>query len=51
MGKLNLVEILKDVPKGTKLYSPLCGIVEFREISIHDSFLILVKNLNNYINN
>lgn len=23
--KLNLVEILKDCPKGTKLYSPVCG--------------------------
>ena len=26
---LNLVEILKDCPKGTKLYSPLVGEVEF----------------------
>lgn len=29
---LNLVEILKDCPKGTKLYSPICGEVEFVEI-------------------
>lgn len=29
---LNLVEILKDCPKGTKLYSPICGEVEFAEI-------------------
>lgn len=30
--KLNLVEILKDVPKGTKLWSPICGECEFSEI-------------------
>lgn len=29
---LNLVEILKDCPKGTKLYSPIIGEVEFRRI-------------------
>ena len=29
---LNLVEILKDCPKGTKLYSPLLGEVEFEQI-------------------
>ena len=29
---LNLVEILKDCPKGTKLYSPIFGDVEFVEI-------------------
>ena len=29
---LNLVEILKDCPKGTKLYSPLFGEVEFQEV-------------------
>lgn len=29
---LNLVEILKDCPKGTKLYSPLFGEVEFEQI-------------------
>ena len=26
--ELNLVEILKDAPKGTKLYSPICGNVK-----------------------
>ena len=30
---LNLVEILKDCPKGTKLYSPIYGDVEFVEVS------------------
>ena len=31
--KLNLVEILKDCPKGTKLYSLMFGDVEFEKIS------------------
>ena len=30
--KLNLVEILKDCPEGTKLYSPIIGEVEFKRI-------------------
>ena len=30
---LNLVEILKDCPKGTKLYSPVLGEVEFIKIN------------------
>lgn len=29
---LNLVEILKDCPEGTKLYSPIVGDVEFKHI-------------------
>ena len=33
--KLNLVEILKDCHKGTKLYSPIFGEVEFDKIDIH----------------
>ena len=33
--KLNLVEILKDCPKGTKLYSPIFGEVELDKIDIH----------------
>ena len=32
---LNLVEILKDCPVGTKLYSPIFGDVEFDKIDIH----------------
>ena len=32
---LNLVEILKDCPKGTKLYSPIFGEVELDKIYIH----------------
>ena len=33
--KLNLVEILKDCPKGTKLYSPIFGEVQLDKIDIH----------------
>lgn len=31
--ELNLVEILKDCPKGTKLWSPICGKCEFESIN------------------
>lgn len=31
--KINLIDILKDCPKGTKLYSPLVGEVEFKGIN------------------
>lgn len=27
--ELNLITLLKDCPKGTKFYSPICGVVEF----------------------
>lgn len=30
---MNIAEILKDAPKGTKLYSPLFGEVEFQSVS------------------
>ena len=41
---LNLVEILKDCPKGTKLYSPVLGEVDFVKISDDDiSFPIRVR--------
>lgn len=33
MENLNLIEILKDAPKGTKLYSPICGECELKEIT------------------
>lgn len=38
--ELNLVEILKDCPKGTKLYSTIHGEVEFEKIIIDDTFPI-----------
>ena len=40
---LNLVEILKDCPKGTKLYSPLLGEVEFEQILENWGYVIVRK--------
>ena len=40
---INLVEILKDCPKGTKLYSPLVGEVELSYIKEDDTPVISVK--------
>ena len=42
---LNLVEILKDCPKGTKLYSTLYGEVELNEININsrEPIYILIR--------
>ena len=34
---LNLVEILKDAPKGTKLWSPICGECELDKIDTRDT--------------
>ena len=39
---LNLVEILKDCPKGTKLYSPLFGEVELDCVKEHGEYPIRV---------
>ena len=44
--KINLVEILKDAPSGTKLYSLVCGEVEFEKISQKDKqFPIVVRSV------
>lgn len=41
---LNLVEILKDAPKGTKLWSPLCGECELVAVKEENcSYPILCK--------
>ena len=40
---LNLVEILKDCPKGTKLYSTVFGKVEFKCIEKNAIYPIIVK--------
>lgn len=42
MEELNLIELLKDSPKGTKLYSPILGECELDEIS-KENELINVK--------
>lgn len=41
--ELNLVELLKDCPKGTKFYTPVCGEVEFGKIIEEDNFPIQLK--------
>lgn len=48
--ELNLVEILKDCPKGTKLYSTICGECELDTVDAKCDFPIAViyKNANNY---
>ena len=40
---LNLAKILKDCPKGTKLYSTIYGDVEFVKVSNHLEYPIEVK--------
>ena len=40
---LNLVEILKDCPKGTKLYSTVFGSVEFDHINAHTNYPIVIR--------
>lgn len=42
---LNLVEILKDCPKGTKLYSILHGEVEFSGISENDLYEVRFRDI------
>ena len=44
---LNLVEILKDCPKGTKLYSPVFGEVEFESINDIIGPIIVTTNTGN----
>ena len=46
---LNLVEILKDCPNGTKLYSPIFGEVEFEEVYNDAIYPIAVKAKTNPI--
>ena len=40
---IDLTKILKDCPKGTKFYSPLCGEVDFKEIRSHEKYSIVSK--------
>lgn len=43
MEKINIAEILKNAPKGTKLYSPICGECELDCVSIGLDYPISVK--------
>ena len=51
--ELNLVEILKDCPQGTNLYSTIYGEVEFAEIIDNNEYPIKYsyKSKKNYVNN
>lgn len=45
--KINVAEILKDKPQGTKLYSRICGAVELKKvINVREKKSIVVKELN-----
>ena len=44
---LNLVEILKDCPEGTKLYSPMFGEVEFESINDIIGPIVVTTNTGN----
>ena len=44
---LNLVEILKDCPEGTKLYSPVFGEVEFEDINDIIGPIVVTTNTGN----
>lgn len=37
----NIAEILKDCPKGTELYSPICGVCRLREVEITSNFTVI----------
>lgn len=41
-NKINIAEILRDMPNGTKLYSPLLGEVKFEEVVSDNTFPIKV---------
>lgn len=48
MENLNLIEILKNVPKGTKLYSPILGECELDEISKENELINVKANTGYY---
>lgn len=45
--KINLVEILKNCPKGTELYSPLFGEVTLHKVSLSGEYPISVRTQTN----
>ena len=45
MKKLNLVEILKNAPKGTKLWSPIFGEVTFEKVLEELDYSIRVRSM------
>lgn len=45
-NKINIAEILRDMPKGTKLYSSLFGKCEFEELCDDDKYPIIIRTHN-----
>lgn len=45
-NKINIAEILRDMPKGTKLYSPLFGKCEFERLCDDDKYPITIRTHN-----
>lgn len=43
---INIAEILKDCPKGMKLYSPLLGNVTFKKIGCNNTSIIVNDGFN-----
>ena len=43
-NKINIAEILKDCPKGTKLYSPICGECELVEVIKNKQWITVKDN-------
>ena len=41
---INIAEILKDCPKGTKLYSPICGDCTFEKIHLNTSIVVCTQD-------
>ena len=48
MEKINIAELLKDCPKGTKLYSPIFGGLKFNEVNVINNRILVVQQ-NDYI--
>ena len=44
-NKINIAEILRDCPKGTKLYSPVCGSCTFLRVANSAYYPIMVKRV------
>lgn len=42
--EINIAEILKDMPQGTKLWTPICGEVELLDNVLSDVYPIIVKD-------
>ena len=41
---INIAEILRDCPKGTKLYSPICGDCTFEKIHLNTSIVVCTQD-------